>query len=372
MKIKNLFNIDWILFTAFSLLSLAGLSTMHSFSKESLFFERQIIWLLISVGVFFLFSLIDWSFLRRSGVVITIFLISCFFLFLVFFLGSVIKGSERWISFGFFNFQPSDPAKIALIILLAKYFSRRHVEIAHFKHIIVSGAYAFLLFILIFLQPNLSSSIIIFIIWFGMVMVSGIARKHIFFVLASVCIAFTFLWFGVLENYQKQRIETFIHPLADTRGAGYNALQSVIAVGSGQWFGKGIGFGTQSRLRFLPEYQTDFIFAAFAEEWGFVGTILLILLFGVVVFRVVKNAMYGSTNFEILFGVGVAIWLITHFMIHVGMNIGLLPVTGITFPFLSYGGSHLLTEAAALGILMGMRKYNRTFHKGEKEERLLV
>jgi len=185
-------------------------------------------------------------------------------------------------------------------------------------------------------------------------------------------VSFTFLWFGVLENYQKQRIETFIHPLADTRGAGYNALQSVIAVGSGQWFGKGIGFGTQSRLRFLPEYQTDFIFAAFAEEWGFIGTMLLILLFGVVVFRVVKNALYGSSNFEILFGVGVAIWLITHFTIHVGMNIGLLPVTGITLPFLSYGGSHLLTEAAALGILMGMRKYNRTFHKGEREERLLV
>ena len=146
----------------------------------------------------------------------------------------------------------------------------------------------------------------------------------------------------------------------------------MIAVGSGQLVGKGIGFGTQSRLRFLPEYQTEFIFASFAEEWGFVGVIILISLFGIVIWRIIYNAIHGASNFEILFGAGVAVWFVSHFAIHLGMNVGLLPVTGITLPFVSYGGSHLLTEFAALGILMGMRRYSRTFHKSLKDERQLI
>ena len=173
------------------------------------------------------------------------------------------------------------------------------------------------------------------------------------------------LWSFVFEDYQKQRITTFLHPLADIQGSGYNAYQSTIAVGSGELWGRGIGYGTQSRLQFLPEYETDFIFAAFAEEWGFFGVLLLLLLFGVVLWRVLVNAFYGATNFEALFGVGVAILLMSHLSVHVGMNIGLLPVTGITLPFMSYGGSHLLTEFMGLGILMGMRRYQRTVHKDD-------
>jgi rod shape determining protein RodA len=156
---------------------------------------------------------------------------------------------------------------------------------------------------------------------------------------------------------------TFLHPLQDIQGTGYNAYQSTIAVGSGQVTGKGLGYGTQSRLSFLPEYQTDFIFAAFAEEWGFVGVIILFLLFGVVMWRIIINAMYGATNFEVLFGMGVAIMIMSHFVVHVGMNIGLLPVTGITIPFMSYGGSHLLVTFVALGVVMGMRRYARAAHK---------
>jgi rod shape determining protein RodA len=156
---------------------------------------------------------------------------------------------------------------------------------------------------------------------------------------------------------------SFVHPLADVQGAGYNANQSTIAVGSGQLLGKGIGYGTQSKLKFLPEYETDFIFAAFAEEWGFLGVVSFLLLFGVVIWRILANAYCGATNFEILFGVGLATLFFSHFAIHVGMNMGLLPVTGITMPFLSYGGTHLLTEFIGLGILMGMRRYRRPVHK---------
>jgi rod shape determining protein RodA len=176
-------------------------------------------------------------------------------------------------------------------------------------------------------------------------------------------LAFIGLWNFGLKDFQKHRIINFIHPLTDIRGTGYNAYQSTIAVGSGEILGKGVGYGTQSRLKFLPEYQTDFIFAAFAEEWGFIGVLILFFLFTVVIWRIILSAMAGETNFEILFGAGTAVLIIVHFFINVGMNIQLLPVTGTTLPFLSYGGTHLVTEFAALGILMGMRRYNRVVHR---------
>ena len=161
-------------------------------------------------------------------------------------------------------------------------------------------------------------------------------------------------------DYQKDRILTFLDPLADIQGTGYNAYQSTIAVGSGQLWGKGVGYGTQSKLEFLPEYETDFIFAAFAEEWGLVGVGLLFALFGVVIWRLLTHALYGATNFERLFATGVAILFISHFGIHIGMNIGLLPVTGTTVPFLSYGGSHLLTEFVGVGMVLAMARYTKT------------
>jgi rod shape determining protein RodA len=164
---------------------------------------------------------------------------------------------------------------------------------------------------------------------------------------------------------------TFIHPMADIRGAGYNAFQSTVAIGSGEIFGKGVGYGTQSRLNFLPEYQTDFIFAAFSEEWGFIGVLLLFFFFFILIWRILVNAMLGETNFEILFGMGVAICFIAHFIINVGMNIGLLPVTGTTIPLMSYGGSHLITEFAALGILTGMKRYSRVAHRDDLQHEFL-
>ncbi len=196
-----------------------------------------------------------------------------------------------------------------------------------------------------------------------MVLVSGISKKHLALVFCVGILAFAGLWFYVFKGYQKQRIVNFIHPLSDIRGTGYNAYQSTIAVGSGEVFGKGVGFGTQSRLKFLPEYETDFIFASFAEEWGFVGVLLLLFFYAVVIWRILLHAMRGSTNFEMLFGLGLAILFMSHVFVNVGMNIGLLPVTGITLPFMSYGGTHLLTEFAGLGILMGMSRYQRAAHK---------
>jgi rod shape determining protein RodA len=292
-------------------------------------------------------------------------------LLLIFLFGSVVKGAQSWFHIGGLALQPSDPAKLVLILILAKYFSRRHVEIAHARHIFVSGAYAAVLFLLVFFQPDFGSAIIIFFIWLGMVLVSGISKRHLIAILLTGALTFAGLWLYGFADYQKQRILTFIHPYTDLQGSGYNAYQATIAIGSGGLLGKGVGYGTQSKLRFLPEYETDFIFSAFAEEWGFVGIMLLFLLYGIVFWRVVAAALSGETNFEILFGAGVGVLILSHFVIHIGMNIGLLPVTGTTVPFMSYGGSHLITEFTALGILMGMRRHARSAHKEDVRREFL-
>jgi rod shape determining protein RodA len=156
--------------------------------------------------------------------------------------------------------------------------------------------------------------------------------------------------------------------LADISGTGYNAYQATIAVGSGQLWGKGVGYGTQSKLQFLPEYETDFIFAAFAEEWGFAGVVLLFIAYAVLMGRLLVAAYGGATNFETLFILGVAIYFLAHIIIHIGINVGLLPVTGTTVPFMSYGGSHLLTEFMALGMVNSMRRFGRTTHKADLQQ----
>lgn len=362
---KNLLfsHIDWLLLLALVPILGAGLVTMKSFVGVSPFFEKQLIWISVSIAVFFVASFIDWRFLRRTDVLVFLFLVTALLLISVKFLGIRVNGSESWFRFGGVSFQPSDIAKVVLVIILSKYFSRRHIAIANFRHIIVSGLYALILFTLVFLHPDLGSAMILFFVWLGMVLVSGISKKHLAVVFLTGAVVFVGLWFFVFAEYQKQRIITFLNPLTDIRGAGYNAFQSVIAIGSGGFFGKGVGYGTQSRLNFLPEYQTDFIFAAFAEEWGFVGATTILLLYLFVIWRIIRVALLGATNFEILFGLGVAIYFLCHITINIGMNLGLLPVTGITLPFMSYGGSHLLAEFLALGILMGMRRYARPMHK---------
>ncbi len=358
-------SVDWILFSATIPLLLAGLVTMDSFTANSYYFDRQLIWILVSFVVFFGASLVDWRFLRRSGVVIAIYLVGIALLLIVATLGQVTRDVQSWLTLGGLSIQPAEPMKLVIIIILAKYFSRRHIEIRNVRHIILSGAYTILPFILVALQPDFGSAIIIFLIWLGMTMVSGISLKHLGLVFLVGAVSFAGLWSFVFADYQKARIMTFIYPLADIQGSGYNAFQSMVAVGSGELFGKGVGYGTQSRLQFLPEHQTDFIFAAFAEEWGFIGVLLVFLLFSIVVWRVIKNASRGATNFEILFGLGLAIFLSAHFVIHVGMNIGLVPVTGLPVSFISYGGSHLLTVWLGLGILMGMRRYGQAYHRDD-------
>jgi len=366
--------IDWLLVFFIVPIILAGLFTMKSFVPEvgaTNFFAKQIILVVVSFIIFFIFSFIDFRSLKRTKVIVFLYILFCGILLLLFVLGSVSNGAKSWFNFGSFSFQPVDLMKLVLVIILAKYFSRRHVEIRNIKHIFISGIYALIPFILVLLQPDFGSAIIIFLIWFGMVLVSGISKTHLFLVFVGGVVAVTLLWVFVFAPYQKARIANFLNPLSDVHGSGYNSFQSTIAVGSGQIIGKGLGFGTQSRLKFLPENQTDFIFAAFAEEWGFVGSMLILLLFGLIIWRILYFASLGATNFETLFGMGLAIYFMSHVLINIGMNLGLMPVTGIPLPFMSYGGSHLLTEFAGLGILMSMRKYARTVHRDDMKNEFL-
>lgn len=363
--------IDWWIVGSMIALLFFSTITMASLGSNDGYLLKQSIWALVALGVLFVTSNVDMSFLKKPWMMFSLYGFSNLILILVILLGKTAKGATSWFNLGGISFQPSDLVKIVLILIMAKYLSRRHVEIADIRHLIITGVYCFIPFFLVFLQPDFGSAIIFGCIWFGMMMVSGLSKKHLLLLTTVGLIVGTLLWGFVFKPYQKARIMNFLNPLADVRGTGYNAYQSMIAVGSGQVIGKGVGFGTQSRLNFLPEYQTDFIFAAFSEEWGFVGSILVLLCYAIIFWRIIKLSISGTTNFETLYALGIGIYFASHVIINIGMNIGILPVTGITLPFMSYGGSHLIAECLAIGILFSLSRYRRGVHRDDTTHEFL-
>ncbi len=359
MFFKSIKGLDAVLLASVIPIMLSGLITMRNFNVagsinySNYFFKRQIIWIFLSLILFFIIRSIDWRFLKRNALLfVIVYMISILLLIFLLLLETKTKGAKSWFDLKYFAFEPTDIAKISIILILAKYFSLRHVEIANIKHIFISGIYAGIPAILTLAQPDFGSASVIFFIWLGMILVSGINKKHLFLIILLAILFMALAWFFVLAPYQKLRIETFINPLLDPRGAGYNILQSQISIGSGMMFGKGIGFGSQSRLNFLPEPETDFIFSAFAEEWGFIGVLFIFTFFGIFLWRIWRVALLEvrTNNFERLFAVGLGFLFFFQFIINVGMNLGVLPVTGLTLPFMSYGGSHLAASFATLGI----------------------
>jgi len=350
---------DWTLFLPALALSLLGIATMHTFGQGASLAPRQLLWLTIAVFVYLTLVHIDVRFIRRAPIVLALYSISLVLLAGLLVFAHPVLGARAWFSLGPISFQPADLAKLALIALLAKYLSRRHVEIADWRHIVVTGAYAGALILLILVEPDLGNAIIFGTLWLGIMLVSGISKRHLGAIILIGLIAAAGLWFGGLKPYQRTRLLSFVNPAGDIHGGGYNAYQAKIAVGSGELFGKGIGYGTQSKLRFLPQYQTDFIFAAFAEEWGLIGVLLLLVLYALLFMRLVQIARASATNFDAFFTLGVLILLAAHVVIHTGINLGLLPVTGTTIPFMSSGGSHLVLEFAALGIVASLARHGR-------------
>ncbi|MDQ1299406.1 MAG: rod shape determining protein RodA [Patescibacteria group bacterium] len=351
---------EWPLLLIPVALTVLGILTMHTFGDGNSLAPRQIIWLGAGVVVFLACATFDMRFIRRTPVILVGYGISIALLLLLLVATHAVQGAKSWFDLGFFSLQPADPIKLIFIALMAKYFSRRHMEIGDFRHIIVSGGYAAGLILLILVEPDLGTAVIFSIVWFGMILVSGISKKHLAIIVTVAAVAAAGLWVFALRDYQRDRIVSFLNPAADIHGTGYNAYQATVAVGSGEIMGKGIGYGTQSKLRFLPEYETDFIFAAYAEEWGFVGVSLVLVLYGLLLARLLAIARRSETNFDALFTIGVALLFLSHIFIHTGINLGLLPVTGTTIPFMSYGGSHLIVEFAALGIVASLARNARS------------
>lgn len=358
MKDTGIFRFDWTLLFPAVVLALLGILTMNTFGGEASLAPRQLLFLGLSIVVFIGLSVLDLRFIRRTSVIMALYSIALILLVLVLAV-QPLMGAKSWFDLGLVSFQPADFAKLALLAVLAKYLSRRHIEIGDFRHIVVSGTYTAAVMFLVLIQPDLGTAIILGSVWLSLMLVSGISKKHLGVIGLILLVLAAGLWFGGLKPYQRTRILAFINPASDIQGAGYNAYQAKIAVGSGELFGKGIGYGTQSKLRFLPEYQTDFIFAAYAEEWGFVGVCLLLMLYGVLFLRIAEIARRSATNFDAFFTVGVLVLLASHVVVHVGINVGLLPVTGTTIPFMSSGGSHLLLEFGLLGIVASLARQGR-------------
>lgn len=340
-------------------ISLFGLMTLYTFQGENTLFFKQSINIFIAVSVFMLASVPDYQALRSGYAVFWIFLVSAGLLVANSVFGFVALGAQRSFDLGVIALQPSEFSKVALILVLAKYFSKRHELIGAFRHILVSGGYAGVLFVLVLLQPDFGSAMIHIIIWLGVVLVAGIRLRHLAVVFGIGAVLFVLVWNFVFLDYQKNRIYTFLDPLANIQTTGWNAYQATIASGSGQLMGKGIGYGTQSKLHYLPESETDFIFASFSEEWGFVGVLIIFSLFGTLIFSLLRASQHAYTNFERFTAVGAAMFITAQFTTHVGMNIGVLPITGVPLPLMSYGGSHLVAEFLVLGMVVGMTKRHR-------------
>ena len=365
------YKLDWVLILSALTLVFLGLTVMKSFNDLSFgnyFFERQMIWLIIGLSAFFIAALIDWSFLKTNS----IFLLMIYLILLIILVGLLVsgrltRGAASWLNIGTVNVEPVELVKPVLVLILAKYFAKRHIEIGRFWHLFISSFYAGIPMLLVMLQPDFGSAVVLGAIWLGVALVSGIKLRHLFFLFTAGLIATAVLWNFFLLPYQQSRMLSFISPESDIRGAGYHALQSTIAIGSGEIFGKGLGYGTQSRLAFLPEHTTDFIFAAFAEEWGLAGVLILFIFFGVIIWRFLRAGIYGESNFEKLYAAGLAILLFFQATIHIGMNSGMLPITGLGMPFLSYGGSSLVSLFFALGILESFSIHKKGIFIGTEE-----
>lgn len=360
--------LDWILIIAILLLTTIGLLTIYSNARIAPLRSRELdssIWVfrkqLIFVGIGFLLMFLlalffDYRILKNNTfALIILYLFSLSLLVGVLFFGKEIRGATSWFRLGELGFEPVEFAKLVVILLLAKYFSLRHTEIKRIIHLVVSAFYVFIPVVLILLQPDLGSVLIFFAIWLGMTILAGIRVRHLIYLGLGGTALSLLSWSFFLKPYQKQRIFIFLNPYSDPLGRGWQVIQSVIAVGAGTFLGKGLGHGSQSQLNFLPEPFTDFIFASIAEEWGFIGSLLVIALFGTILYRIISISLASPNNFARLFGAGFMILLISEIFINLGMNMGLLPITGIPLPLLSYGGSNLICIFIGLGILQSIR-----------------
>jgi rod shape determining protein RodA len=344
-----------ILLVALGLLSIGSSSAGRA---DFLNFKKQIVFFILGLVLMIIVSLLDYRLLKNDPyMVFLLYALCCLALLGLFFFAPAIRGVRSWYKIGPIYLDPIELIKIVLIILLAQYFSKRHVELYRIKHIIVSGLYVLLPGIMIFRQPNLGSVLILISIWLIVLLVSGIRLKS--FVILMICglLLVGVSWQFLLKDYQKERISGFIFPQSEPLGIGWNYNQAKIAIGSGGLLGKGFNQGSQTQYGFLPEPQNDFIFSAIAEEFGLAGISVLFGLFGLLIWRVMKIAFLAQTNFSRLFAAGFGALLVSQLFINIGMNLGLAPIIGISLPLVSYGGSGLLSIFLGLGVLQSIKTH---------------
>lgn len=343
-------DLDWVLLLALGILAAGSLLLLASAAPD--LFWRQLVWYAIAFAVIIFGSQIDWRWLGnqqwfRGG----LYWLSVFLLLISNFQSHTIRGVKSWLVVGGIQFEPVEIAKLGLIFVLASFFSRKHLSAWQGKNILLSFVYTIIPAALIVIHPDFGSTVVVMAIWASFLLTSGINKKRLAIGILIAILGAVFLWTSFLKPYQKDRLTAFLFPERDPFGINYNVIQSKIAIGSAGLFGKGFGGGTQTQLHFLPEAQTDFIFAAFIEEWGLLGGLIIVLTFFLILYRLIRIGIRAPDNYSKFVVLGTVTILAVHFFINTGSNVGLMPVTGIPLPFFSYGGSSLLTASILISII---------------------
>ena len=360
MKQKRFANIDKVLLVFVILSALYGIIAIYSATRSFGTYSNTIIQsgaLVLGAVIMILLSLFDYEqfevLLKPIGVVCILLLI------LVKIIGtSGDWGAQSWIRLGPVGIQPSEIAKIGFILTFSYHLSKVSDKVNEPKTLLLLLFHLAVPAFLIMLQPDLGSTLVFVFIFIVMIFTAGISLKYVLYALAAGVIACPLIYMFLLSDYQKHRILVFLNPELDKLGSGYNVIQSKIAVGSGGFFGKGYLNGTQNQLGFLPTKHTDFIFSVISEELGFIGAVLVVILLSVIIWRCIKTAMDSKTLFGRYIAIGVSAMFIFHSVENIGMCIGLTPVTGIPLPFFSYGGTSLLTNLVAVGLVLSVGNYN--------------
>lgn len=343
---------EFYLLAALILLLLMGLAMVYSATRNTEGLEdstrRQAIFIAVGLVLLLLTAVTDYSLLEPLTGVIYGLMIATLVAVLV--VGRVTHGAQRWIDLGFMLFQPAEFAKLFLILFLASFFASRRDDMKSASTFFISLGATLLPMVLIYLQPDLSTALLLGAIWLGMAAVAGVRFAYVAGLGGAALVAAPALWFA-LHDYQRLRILTFLNPGSDPQGAGYNVQQALIAIGSGGWLGKGFASGTQSQLHFLRVRHTDFVFSVLAEELGFAGALLLFVLLGLLLWRIIRVAGLARDRFGELIVVGMAVLIFVQSAANIAMNMALIPTTGIPLPFISFGNNALLSLLLGLGLV---------------------
>lgn len=350
---------DPILGASAALLLLISIATLYGMAAGDVagsFFLKQLIYIVLGIGVVVFLTISDYRNFQKYSTFIYFFTLGILVITLLF--GSTIRGTSGWLSFGFFQLQPVEIAKVSLTIFLASFIARKKTDLPVWTRTFASAVLGGIMILLVLRQPDLGSSLVLFAIWGAIIFASGLRARHMLTLVGFGIFLVAVSWL-LLAPYQKDRIYNFFSPERDPLGTGYNVIQALVAVGSGGLTGKGLGSGSQSQLNFLPEKHTDFIFAVVAEELGLIGAVAVITLYAFLLYRIYRIGTESQDNFGFLLALGIFMMFFVQITINIGMNMGLLPVTGLTAPLLSYGGSSLLSFFLALGLLGSISRQRR-------------